>query len=265
MTRTAIVLMAAFFTSTGAFAHDGNHAPDPNLHTDPAVGDCEVRFAANLTQPAFHRFAREFGAVSAFKQGAQAGTLGRGKVAVGIEYMSFGVEEHAAAWNDTFVHPDATHELGSRLNFPKLKARVGVADDTDLGVYFAMNPASNYGWLGFDLKQVLLRQSAGMPVTLSVRGAYTKTLFVGDMDMHAISAGASVGHTFWDRVTPYLGAGADLVIARETSPAVDLSAEVVLAPHALGGVEVTFWHLAVGFEAQLASVSSAQLQTTFVF
>ena len=265
MPRTLIVLTAALLTSAGAFAHNGSHAPDPNLHTDPSVSDCEVRFASNLTQSAFHRFAREFGSVSAFKQGAQASTLGRGNVAVGLEYMTFGVEEHAAAWNDTFVHPDATHELGSRLTFPKLKARVGVADDTDLGVYFAMNPQSNYGWLGFDAKQVLLRQSDEMPVTLSVRGAYTKTLFVSDMDMHTVSAGASVGHTFWNRVTPYLGAGADLVIARETSPAVDLSTEVVLAPHALGGVEVTFWHLAVGVEAQVASVSSAQIQTTFVF
>lgn len=265
MSRNAIVLMAALLTSTGAFAHDATYAPDPPLHTDPTVSDCEVRFASNLTQSAFRRFAREFGPVSAFKQGAQPGTLGRGNVAVGLEYMSFGVDQHSAAWNDTFVHPDAMHELGGRLAFPKLKARVGVADDTDVGVYFAMNPQSNYGWLGFDLKQVLLRQSDEMPVTLSVRGAYTKTLFVSDMDMHALSAGASVGHTFWNRVTPYLGAGADLVIARETSPAVDLSTEVVLAPNAIGGVEVTFWHMAVGVEAQLASVSSAQIQTTFVF
>jgi opacity protein-like surface antigen len=259
MPRNPIVLLAALLTSTAALA------ADPPLHTDPAVGDCEVRFASNLTQSAFHRFAREFGSVSAFKQGAQASTLGRGKVAVGLEYMTFGVEEHAAAWNDTFVHPNATHPLGSQLTFPKLKARVGVAEDTDVGVYFAMNPQANYGWLGFDAKHVLLRQGDEMPVTLSVRGAYTKTLFVGDMDMHAVSAGASMGHTFWDRVTPYVGAGADLVIARETSPSVDLSTEVVLAPHALAGVEVTFWRLAVGLEAQLASVSSAQIQTTFVF
>jgi hypothetical protein len=38
-------------------------------------------------------------------------------------------ERRAAAgwfrWNATFAHPDAYHELGSDLAFPKLRARVG--------------------------------------------------------------------------------------------------------------------------------------------
>ena len=40
--------------------------------------------------------------------------------------MSFHVEDHSDAWNDTFAHPDATHELGSDLSFPKFRIRVGV-------------------------------------------------------------------------------------------------------------------------------------------
>ena len=48
---------------------------DPNLHVDPSVEDCSVRFAPNLTQDAFHRFARD-GSVSAFKQASAPATLG---------------------------------------------------------------------------------------------------------------------------------------------------------------------------------------------
>ena len=262
MIRIALVVLS--IAPASALAHNGSHAEDPNLHVDPTVKECEVRFDARLTQEAFRRFAREFGSVSAFKQGAAPNTLGKWHVSVGLEYMSFGVEEKADAWNDTFV-PDKTHELGSRQAFPKFKVRLGVTDDTDLGIYFTRNPESNYGWIGFDVRHALLKQGTEMPVTLSLRGAYTKTLFVSDMDMHALSAGASVGRTFWNVVTPYFGVGADAVLARETASTVDLRTEATFSPHAFAGVEVAFWHLALGVEAQLAGNPSAQAQVSVVF
>jgi hypothetical protein len=163
------------------------------------------------------------------------------------------------------VHPDATHWLGSTQSFPKLRLRVGVADDTEVGAFFTMNPRSNYGWVGIEAKHALLRQDAQTPVTVAVRGAYTKTLFVHDMDMHALSGGVSVGRTFWDRLTPYLGVGADAVLARETSSAVSLKTETALAPHAFAGLEVSFWRLAMGIEAQLGAVPSAQVQMAAQF
>jgi hypothetical protein len=78
---------------------------DPPLHVDPSVKDCSVRFAPNLTQDAFHRFAREFGSVSAFKQASAPTPLGQWHFAAGVGGIAFTVEEHSAAWNDTFVHP----------------------------------------------------------------------------------------------------------------------------------------------------------------
>jgi hypothetical protein len=151
------------------------------------------------------------------------------------------------------------------LAFPKLEARVGVADDTDVGVYFAKNIQSNYGWLGFDVKHALLRQGLDVPVTVSLRGAYTKTLFIHDMDMHALSAGVTAAHTLWNTVTPYAGVGTDVVFARERSSAVDLHSELVVTPNALAGIEVAVWRVAIGFEAQVGPVATAQARTTFVF
>ena len=52
-----------------------------------------------------------------------------------------------------------------------------------------------YGWLGLDMKYGLLQQNETMPVSLALRGAYTKTLYVEDMDMHALTADVTAGRT----------------------------------------------------------------------
>jgi hypothetical protein len=238
---------------------------DPNLHVDPAFKDCSVRFAPELTQGAYRRFAREFGSVSAFKQGAPPTTLGQRGLSVDVEQVSFSVEQKAAAWNDTFAHPDSSHELGSQLSFPVLRLRVGVTDAVDVGAFFTKSLEANYGWLGLDVKYRLLEQREDMPVTVAVRGAYTKTLYVADMDMHALGADVTVGHTFWKVLTPYLGLGSDAVLARETSKAVDLKTETLFVPHLTAGFEARYWHVAVGAEAQVAALTSYQARVSAVF
>jgi hypothetical protein len=249
-----------------ALAHgEGSHPPDPALHVDSSLEDCSVIFAPELTQSAFRRFAREFGSVSAFKQGSPPTTLGKGGFSVGLQQIFFSVDERSDAWNDTFHHPDAYHELGSDLSFPKLSLRVGVRDDLDVGAFYAQNPEANYGWLGLDVKYAILEQREDMPVTLAVRGAYTKTLYVADMDMHALSLDVSVGRTFWNVVTPYLGLGSEAVLARETTDAVDLQTEGVVVPRLTGGVELRYWHVALGAEANLSDVDSFQAQLSAVF
>ena len=238
---------------------------DVVLHVDPSVKDCEVRFSPELTQPAFRRFAREFGSVSAFKQGAPPTALGRWGVSVDVEQIFFTVDETSAAWNDTFVHPTADHWLGADKRFPKLRMGVGVADDVEVGAFFTKSPEANYGWLGIEGKWTVLSQRADMPVALAVRGAYTKTLYVADVDMHAVTADVSVGRTFWNVLTPYVALGVDGVLARETSSAVDLETERLVVPHASAGLEVRWWHLAVGAEAQVSALTTVQAQVSAVF
>lgn len=262
MLAIAMVLLAP----TPALAHGPNdHPADPNLNVDASVDDCSVQFAPDLTQGAFQRFVREFGSVSAFKQMAPPTSLGQWGVAIGLEQIWFSVEEKAAAWNDTFVHPDQYHELGSDRAFPKLRLRVGVTDELDLGAYFTKSLTANYGWLGLEGKYTLLKQSEQMPIVLALRGAYTKTLFVEDMDMHALTADASAGRTFWEVLTPYLGLGSEIVLARETSDAVELDTGLAVVPHLFAGFEVHFWYVALGAEGQLATVPSAQVQLSAVF
>jgi hypothetical protein len=249
-----------------ARAHGPNdHPADPNLHVDPSLEECSVQFAPELTQDAFGRFTRMFGSVSAFKQMSPPMTLGRGGVEVALSQMSFTVEEHADEWNDTFYHPDAFHELGSDLEFPKLRARVGVSDRIDVGAYWTRNPNANYGWLGVDMKYGLLRQSDTTPISLAVRGAYTKTLYVQDMDMHTVTLDVSAGRTLWNVVTPYVGVGTDGVYARETSDAVNLKEEWQSAGRAFAGVWARWWHLGVGAEAEVGALNRVEVQLTGVF
>ena len=232
----------------------------PPLHVDPSLRDCEVKFAPTLTQGAFSRFAREFGSVSAFKQVASPGTLGKGRVLIGVEMIRFQVDEWADAWNDTFYHPNAEHPLGATKTFPKLKLRVGVTDRVDVGAFYTENPNANYGWLGLDGKYALLTERDERPVSLAVRGAYTKTLYVRDMDMHALTADVSVGRRLWRGLRTYAGLGADGVFVRETSDAVGLRGGTKVVPHAFGGLEVTVWRrLNLGAELTMGARPSAQV------
>jgi len=241
-------------------------APDVVLHVDPSLDDCEVHFSPQLTQSAFGRFVREFGTVSAFKQGGPPDVLGPWGFALDVQQIRFRVDERSPAWNDTFTHPAADHWLGSDKAFPKLRLRLGIADDVEVGAFFAKSLAANYGWLGLEGKWALLRQSERMPVTLAVRGAYTKTLYVRDMDMHAVTADLSVGRTFWGFLTPYVAVGSDAVLARETSSAVSLRTEKQSASHLTAGLELRSWHLALGAEAQLSTaLNSFQWQLSGVF
>jgi hypothetical protein len=227
---------------------------------DGSYPECHVRFAANLTQGAYRRFVREFGSVSAYKQMAPASTLGRGNVSFGIEMMSFQVDHWSDAWNDTFAHPDEHHELGPRQEFPKLKLRVGVTDDLDVGAFWTRNPHANYGWVGVDGKYRLMSQDDAKPVSLAVRGAYTRTLYVSDMDMHALTADVSVERRFGRLLRPYVGIGADGVFARETSGIVDLRSETTVVPHLLSGVDVTLGRVTLGAEYTWGARSSMQVQ-----
>jgi opacity protein-like surface antigen len=253
----ARLVMALLLVSAAPVAAQSSVPP---LHEDPTVDDCSVRFAPVLTQGAFRRFVREFGSVSAFKQVSSPGTLGKGRVLVGIEMMKFTIDDRADAWNDTFTHPDGGHPLGSTQRFPKLKLRVGVTDDLDVGAFYTKNFEANYGWLGIDGTYRILTEGERAPVSLAVRGAYTKTLYVSDMDMHALTVDVSVGRRLGSLVRPYVGVGADGVLATETSDAVTLRRETVVAPHLLAGIDVSVGRLALGAELTLGARPSVQVQ-----
>ena len=260
-----VLIAMTWLAPAAALAHGPNeHAADPNLHVGTEYDDCYVKFAPELTQSAFRRFAREFGSAAAYKQMSSPTTLGRRGVELGLSWISFTVEQYSDAWNDTFAHPDAYHELGAEKSFPKARLSVGVTDRIDVGAFWTRNPNANYGWLGVDMKYGLLKQNEATPINLALRGAYTKTLYVEDMDMHVLTADVAAGRT-WSVFTPYLGVGGDLVYARERSDAVDLNDETQVVPRAFGGVGLRLGHLGVGAEAEVGALNRLEFQVSAVF
>jgi len=262
--RTLLVALMMMAPAT-ALAHGAHGAGDPPLHVDPTLKDCSVVFSADLTQDAFRRFAREFGSVSAFKANAPAAPLGRGHFMLGLEQLNFTVEEHSDAWNDTFAHPNADHDLGADKSFPLARVRVGVADKLDLGAYWTRNVNANYGWLGLEAKYGFAHSDGETPVHFAARLAYTKTLYVHDMDMHTITAELASSRTYWNVLTPFLYLGSDVVIARERSDVVALHAETQVVPHAIAGAELRWWHMAIGGQVVAATVPSYQFSVATAF
>jgi hypothetical protein len=135
-----------------------------------------------------------------------------------------------------------------------------VSDDLDVGAFFTRNPNANYGWLGIDGKYRLVSQDDNKPVSLALRGAYTKTLYVSDMDMHSLTADVSVERRVGGILRPYLGLGADGVFARETSGTVSLRNETSIVPHLLSGVDMNLGRVSVGAEFTWGARSSMQVQ-----
>ncbi len=263
--RTTLVALMGLVPSLALAHGPGGHAADPDLHVDPTLDDCSIIFSADLTQGSFRRFAREFGSVSAFKLQGTPAPLGRWGARINLESFNFTIDDRSDAWNDTFHHPDAYHELGSDKMFPRARLRVGLSDAVDVGAYYTRNPNANYGWLGLDVSYAVLRQSERMPVSVALRGAYTKTLFVEDMDMHAFTTDVAVARTLWGALTPYVGVGSDLVLVRETSDAVELANEELTVSHAMGGVEYRLWHVAIGVEGYLSEINTFQFQIGAAF
>ncbi len=122
------------------------------LHVNPAVEDCSIELDPSLTQGQFREFTRQLGLIASVKLLGPAEPLGTKTFDIGIEYSASPIDDSDPSWNNTFTHPDATHELGNTINVPRVYARIGVSDAIDAGVNFLNNSEANYGFVGGEVK-----------------------------------------------------------------------------------------------------------------
>jgi opacity protein-like surface antigen len=81
------------------------------------------------------------------------------------------------------------------------------------------------------------------------------------MDMNALTANVSVERRVRNRVRPYGGFGADIVLVNETSDAVNLRSERIVVPHVFAGVDVPLLQrVTVGVEIMRGALTTTQLQ-----
>jgi len=223
----------------------------PQLHVNPGNDTCEIELDPSLTQDQFHDFIKELSSIGVIKQTAPADPLGKYVFDFGLEYAYTPVNDGAARWNNTFSHPEADHYLFD-IALVKLRARMGISDRLDGGLYVSTVPQSNVTLVGFDFKYAL---DEWKTVGTAVRIHYSKLFQTHDVDLDMIGMDLSASKKFRS-LTPYIGAGGFYSMGRENSSKVQLDNETVFQPHEFVGVDLRLSSFKLGLEAEYGSVAT---------
>lgn len=241
------------------------------LHINPRWRECSFQLDASLTKDAWRQFTREAGLVTYFRPLADAKPMGRGNVEVSALQWNTGIDDHDAAWNDTFVHPDSAHWLfeGSGLAFPGLTVRAGVTDKLDVGAYFTKSPGANYGFYGGQVQYNLV-QDATKDWAASARMSFVSLYGPEDLDftVYGVDLVASKEYTIsprWVSVSPYAGVSTYLSSSHEKSAVVNLADENILGAQGMVGAVVQVKGVRLAMEYNAAKVSSRSMKVGFSF
>jgi hypothetical protein len=263
LTNAALALAATTLIQAPARAQAHEH---PHLHVNPRWKECSFQLDPSLTQSAWHQFTQEAGLVAYFRPLSDARPMGKGKFEVSLLQWQTGIDDHDAAWNDTFVHPDSSHWLfeGEHgLKFPGLMARAGVTGKTDVGVYLTKNPNANYGFYGGQVQQSLVGDknkawaAAARVSFVSMYGPEDLNLTVYGVDL---LASRTVTLSRWASLSPYAGVSSYLSTSHEKTTAVNLDNERVLGGQAMLGATLQLSVARLGVEYNVARVRSTSLK-----
>ena len=263
---TIVLALTTATVAAPAAAQDTHH--HPHLHVNPRWEECSFQLHSSLTQDAWRQFTGEAGLVAYFRPLTDARPMGKGKFEVSLLQWQTGIDDHDAAWNDTFVHPDSTHYLfeGSGLKFPGFMARVGVTEKTDVGLYGTKNPNANYGFYGAMVQRALLGSQEndwGLAGRLSFVSLYGPE----DLDFTVIGwdlvASRRSPLTRWASVSPYAGVSSYLTRSHETTTAVSLDDEYVGGSQTMVGATVQLSGLRLAVEYNKAKVNSVSMKVGF--
>jgi hypothetical protein len=255
-------LLAALFAPAAAEAQTR-----PTLHVSPRWKQCSIVLDAALTQAAWHQFTQEAAQVVYFRPLASARPMGRGKFDLSFMQWQTNVDDADAAWNDTFVHPNATHWLyeGGGLQFPGLAFRAGVTSSSDVGLYYTRNPEANYGAYGIQLQQRLFAPAPDWD--LSARASLVSLFGPDDVDMsiYGVDVVASAPQLTYRKaaLVPYALVSTYLSASHENSAVVNLEDESTVSVMATAGAELRFSFLRVAAEAGFAQVPSFAMKFGF--
>lgn len=262
---TMAVAMAIALTQPQIASAQGDHG-HPHLHVNPRWKECSFQLDASLTQAAWRQFTQEAGLVAYFRPLSDATPMGKGKFELSILQWETRIDDHDAAWNDTFVHPDSTHWLfeGSGLQFPGLMVRAGVSDRTDVGVYVTKNPNANYGFFGAQVQQNILQRNDWAAAT---RLSFMSLYGPDDLDFAVVGwdfvASREFELTSWAALSPYAGVSSYFTMSREKSPVVDLDNEYVGGSQAMVGAVMQLSGARLAVEYNAAKVNSVSMKVGF--
>jgi hypothetical protein len=250
-----VLFVASWLGPLGtAFAAD-----PPILHVDDSYDSCFFDLHPELTQEDFDEFTREASFIIHDHQLDSAEALGRGEIAVSLDYTSTAVDDSKGAWNDTMSHPDADHYLADSLAFPRLSLRVGVSRRVDVGVWGTADVQANYGFIGLESKVTVLEQNDASPVSVAVRPTAASLFGPEEVTVADLGLDVSVSHR-WKGLSPYLGFTGHTAIALERSDDVDLENGTAAQLAAFAGVGYRWKSLRVAAEAETGALTTYALR-----
>jgi hypothetical protein len=169
----------------------------------------DLNFAAGFANDQFKSFAREAGAMAAYRGVAPAEPQGLTGFDIGVE-ASF-VDIDSSVWNEVLTE---TTDPPSYLVVPRLHVRKGLPFNIDVGAMYAQVPDSNITLWGGELQVALLEGTTATPA-LALRGSYSSLEGVDDLDLQTYAADAVLSKGFL-MFTPYIGAGVVQIEAEYT-------------------------------------------------
>lgn len=243
---------------------------DLHLHVSDRWEDCAFQLDPGLTRTAWRQFTKEAGLVTYFRPLRDAAPMGAGNFELSLVQSVIGIDDHDAAWNDTFVHPDSTHWLyeGSGLSIPGITGRVGVTNRLDMGFYFTKNARSNYGVAGGQVQYNFVQQaSSGLDV--SVRASLVALFGPEDVDVTVYHADMVLSRRYalFSRVAlaPYAGIAGYLSTSHEKSAVVNVEDARMVGVQATAGTVVHISALRIAVEYDAASVNSSSMKIGVAF
>ena len=179
----------------------------------------DLNFAAGFANDQFKSFAREAGAMAAYRGVAPAEPQGLTGFDIGVE-ASF-VDIDSSVWNEVLTE---TTDPPTYLVVPRLHVRKGLPFNIDVGAMYAQVPDSNITLWGGELQVALLEGTTATPA-LALRGSYSSLEGVDDLDLQTYAADAVLSKGFL-MFTPYIGAGVVQIEAEYTGNNATLQANL---------------------------------------
>ena len=195
-----------------------------------------VALTASITPSSANAQAADIGAALRFRQLGDTTTLAKGRVDVGVQFASAPIE--SSKWNVT-----------------RIVGRFGVNDRVDIGAWGGYNSHMSDGMAGMDVKIGLLRQSASMPVSVSVRPSFSATL--GSADVWGASTGVdlTVSRAF-GAFAPYGGIAATSSLATERLLNIDTDRETANQMLSYAGLSYTWRSVSAAVEVESGTKTS---------
>jgi hypothetical protein len=151
----------------------------------------------NPDQGAFHDVSKDL--VGAFSYHALVPAESTGITGVGVGGFGTYMSTDESAWKAL------TGSSVSEIGMAGIAAHKGLPFGIDVGAFYGWVPTTGAGIYGAELRYAILDGGVATP-GISVRGAFTKSTGIDDIDLttYSLDAAISKGFAF---ITPYVGAG----------------------------------------------------------